>query len=339
MLRIGCLGAARIVPLALVQPSRGSNDVFLQIVGARDGARAQVFARDHGFAEGCAGYEAVVAHPEVDLVYVTLPVSEHAAWSIRALEAGKHVLCEKPFAMNGAEARAVLDDAAKNGRRVIEAFHYRYHPAFATMLDWIAAGRIGRVVRIDAEFSVPIVDKDAQEIRHRPTLGGGAFMDLGCYPLNWALALVDAPLADVRAEATLTPSSVDETMHATLSFGGGESVALQSSMAAGAGLRARLQIEGNTGVIDFVNPLAPQIGASLTLNSQGESESAVIGSGTTYAYQLAAVASALTTGSKLPTEGDAILRQQDALDAVYRAAGLGYLRANPPVMGGQARSL
>jgi predicted dehydrogenase len=324
--RIGCLGAARIAPTALVHPARVRGGAHLAAVAARDPARAEAFAALHGFERAEASYEALIAAADIDLIYNALPINLHAPWTIRALEAGKHVLCEKPFAMNAAEAEAMVTAAAASGRRVIEAFHYRYHPAFAQLLAWIGAGEIGEVRAITATFHVGIPDRDGTEIRHLPETGGGAFMDLGCYTLSWALQVMHAAPVAVTAAAILTARGVDETLEANLTFESGATAALSASMAMGQPLAASLEITGTSGAVSFLNPLAPQRGARLALTAGGRTRAAPVSRLATYVWQLDSVLTALESGEALPTEGEAILRQQRAIDAVYQAAGLRSLR-------------
>ena len=123
VVRIGCLGAARITPPALVAPAKARHDVALTAIAARDPKRAEVFAREHGFERAEQSYEALIDASDIDLIYNALPVNGHAEWSIRALNAGKHVLCEKPLAMNLREAETMANAAVRSGRRLIEAFH------------------------------------------------------------------------------------------------------------------------------------------------------------------------------------------------------------------------
>ncbi len=182
-LRIGLLGASKIAPEAIIKPALAVPRVQVTAVAARNPARAKAYAADHDISTWHDSYTALVTADDIDLVYCALPVSHHAVWTIKALEAGKHVLCEKPFAMNLAEATQMLDAARANQRRVIEAFHYSHHPAFRTCLDWLRAGLIGNVTGLQARFSAPIV-VDGVEIRSVAALGGGAMMDLGCYPLH-----------------------------------------------------------------------------------------------------------------------------------------------------------
>ena len=325
--RIGCLGAARIAPKALVDPAQVCGDAELSVVGARDLKRAEAFAERFGFQTAVEGYAAVIESPDVDLVYNPLPANLHAEWTIRALRAGKHVLCEKPFAMNLEEASAVLAVANETGQRVVEAFHHRYHPVYQTFLDWIAEGAIGTPRRFHAEFDAPIPNRGGREIRHFPETGGGAFMDLGCYPLAWALSVFGSAPETVTARATLTEHGVDETLSAELTFPDGARATLSTSMAFSSTRHAHLEIEGDSGRIRFENPLAPQMGASLTLEQDGKCvRSAHIDRTTTYYFQLRALLDALTDGSPLPTEGDAILRQHSLIDQIYAAAGLAHLR-------------
>ncbi|MEO1660863.1 MAG: Gfo/Idh/MocA family oxidoreductase [Pseudomonadota bacterium] len=327
-LGIGLLGAARITDKAVIHPAQVIPQCRLVAVAARDRARAEAFAAQHEIAAVLGSYDQVIRSEAVGLVYNPLPINLHAEWSIKALEAGKHVLCEKPFAMNVVEAEAMLAASKATGCRLIEAFHYRYHPAFETCLDWLAADEIGELKEIHAAFDVEIKD-NGREIRHRVETGGGAMMDLGCYPLHWALSITgEAPTA-VAASATLTPSGVDESLTADLSFASGVSAHLTTNMGPGAAFRADLKLIGTRGEISFTNPLAPHhplVPGALVSSNGRRSEISPI---STYAYQLAAVWSALQTGAALPTEGEMIVRQQAALDEIYAQAGLKHLRYLP----------
>lgn len=325
-MKIGCLGAARITPTAIVHPARVRPGAVLQSVAARDEMRAQAFATAHGFRRHDRDYAALVEAPDIDLVYNALPINLHAAWTIRALNAGKHVLCEKPFAMNVREAQQVLAAARTSGKRVIEAFHYRYHPGFLQAQAWIDAGEIGFVNAIDAVFNIAIDDKGGTEIRHLPETGGGAFMDLGCYPLSWALNILRQRPVHVEAKATLTSRGVDERMDAVLTFPGAVRASLSASMAAGETFAAKLHVRGTKGEIIFVNPLAPHHGGSLTLTAGAKTLSPRVSRISTYTWQLDTVLFALEAQVPLPTEGENIIMQQEVLDLVYDAAGLKHLR-------------
>lgn len=318
-LRIGILGAARIAPAAVVQPARAIAGVEVVCVGARSLASAQNFAAAHGIRTANEGYAAVAGSGDVDLVYVALPTSLHAEWTIRAAEAGKHVLCEKSFAMDSAEAAAMVVAGQAAGVRIIEAFHHRYHPAFTTFLDIVHSGAIGRLTAIDAEFSAPIAMTPG-EFRYSPALGGGAMRDLGCYALSWCLSLDDTPIAALAVDAVLTQGGVDESVTARLDFASGVTARVRTSMAAGQAIVRHLRVEGSKGTITFDNPLAPHTGSRIIREGAPD---LVFGeaSGATYFHQLAAIAQAITTGAPLPTEGAAILRQQAALDHICAQFG------------------
>lgn len=323
---IGGLGTARITEPALVQPASKLEGCCIVGIASRHLGTAKSFASKHGIARAYGSYEELLADPQVELVYNPLPINLHAKWTIRALEAGKHVLCEKPFAMNQNEAEAMLEAANQSGRRLIEAFHYRYHPGFIQMLEFVRGGVIGDIKRVVARFTVPIADKDGTEIRHQSETGGGAFMDLGCYPLHWARTVFGREPKSFNAKAELTARGVDETMVADLRFEGGGAASLYASMAESQSFEARLFIEGTAGQIEFNNPLAPQLGSRLVVSRNGQSEEIIVSLAPTYETQLAAVIEAIETGTPLPTEGEDTLGQQIALDAVYDAAGLRDLR-------------
>lgn len=327
-MNIGLLGAARITPAAIVAPAGVIPSAVLAGVAARDRGRAARFAAEHGVARTFEDYGELIAAPEIELIYNALPVNLHSIWSIAALRLGKHVICEKPLAMNADEVRAMRDAAAAGGARLFEAFHYRFHPAFDTLLDWVGRGRIGRVLAVEAHFDAPIRD-DGREIRHRPANGGGAMMDLGCYPLSWILEVVAGEPVSIRADAVLTPSGVDESMRAVLEFADGVEARLSTSMAADGAVSAALRVVGDAGEITFDNPLAPHRGAVLRLSARDHEVFAPISRISTYTHQLAAVLDAIDAGTATPMEGERLLRQQRALDAVYAAAGLSALRQRP----------
>ncbi len=324
-MRIGLLGAARITPKAIVQPASVIPTCSLQGVAARDSDRARAFAEKYGVNEAHQNYDALIEDENIDLIYNALPINLHASWSIKALEAGKHVLCEKPFAMNIDEAQAMLAAAEKSGRRIIEAFHYRYHPGFIALLDWISSGEIGAVRSIEAHFNAPIKNT-GREIRHMPETGGGAMMDLGCYPLNWVLQITGAVPVSVDAAATLTPAGVDESMKTSLAFEKGVTAYVSTSMALDSVFSAKLKVVGEAGEITLDNPLQPHMSAVLSLNASGKTVTRTPSNISTYTYQLGAVLGALRAGERTPTEGDIILRQQQAIDDIYAAAGLTHLR-------------
>ncbi|GAA3233433.1 hypothetical protein GCM10017691_29040 [Pseudonocardia petroleophila] len=180
-LRIGILGAARITGQALVDPAKETGD-RLVAVAARDPRRAEAFAAEHGVERVVGSYADVLVDPEVEIVYNPLANALHGPWNLAAVAAGKHVLSEKPFASNAAEARAVRDAAAAAGVVVLEGFHHAHHPVLLRLHELVASGELGALRRVEARFTMPAPPDD--DPRWRLDLAGGALMDLGCYPLQ-----------------------------------------------------------------------------------------------------------------------------------------------------------
>ena len=182
-LRIGILGAARIAPAALVKPASASSEVDVVAVAARSLERAQAFAAKHDIPRAHSSYEALLADPDVDAVYNPLPNGLHGRWTRAALEAGKHVLCEKPFTANAAEAREIALLAADSDRVVMEAFHYRYHPLALRAEEIIASGELGALQRVETALSFPL--PKFSDIRYDYDLAGGATMDAAATRSTW----------------------------------------------------------------------------------------------------------------------------------------------------------
>ena len=218
MLRIGILGAANIARLfaAGVRPSQ---KVAVVAVAARDAGRARKFADETGITRVHPTYDALLADPAIDAIYNPLPNSLHAEWSIRALDAGKHVLCEKPLATSGQEARAMFDAAKRNDRHLAEAYPYRAQPQTLKLGELLRQNAIGRVQLIQASFGFPLAD--AANIRMNPALAGGALMDAGCYPVSFVRMVAGSRPARVQALAQWSDSGVDRTLVASLEFASG----------------------------------------------------------------------------------------------------------------------
>ena len=176
-LRIGILGAAAIAPAAIVRPARETPGVEVLAVAARDPARAASFASRHGIDRVHGSYDALLADPEIDAVYIPLPNGLHGAWTRKAIDAGKHVLCEKPFTANATEAAEVAELADSSDRVVMEAFHWRYHPLMQRLIDLVASGDLGEITTLDAGFCFPLLKP--HDIRWSRALAGGSLMDAG----------------------------------------------------------------------------------------------------------------------------------------------------------------
>ena len=310
MIRIGILGAAKIAPPALIDPARLRDDCEVVAVAARDTARAREYAAEHTIPDIADSYEALVAREDIDLIYNALPPHRHADLTIAALEAGKAVLCEKPFAMNAAEAAGMADAAQRTGRVLIEAFHYRFHPAFQRVFDIVRSGRLGTIRRVDAAFDVTIP--------YRP----GALMDLGCYPFHWVRTLVGSEPKIVSATAHCDRPGVDTSMAAELSFPGGETGSIHTTMAPDTKFDAWIRVEGSLGQLEIKNPIHPHRGHSIKIAINGTPRTLTAPGQTTYDHQLAHVLDVLAGRTHALTGGRDAVGNMAAIDAIYRAAGL-----------------
>ena len=316
---IGILGAAGIAPAALLRPARRRDDVIVAAVASRRGA--QEYADRFGIERAYNSYAELLADPSLDLVYNALPPSLHAEWSVAALEAGRHVLCEKPFTMNAAEAEWVAAVAERSGRRAIEAFHAHYHPLSGWVRDFLAGSGVGAIRRVEATFT-GATPFDPASIRHDPALGGGALMDLGCYPIHWVRAALGAEPRVCAARATLNPLGADLEIEADLEFPGGISARVSASMAEGVPLASTLTVAGERGVLHVDNVVFPAQGHSIATEIDGVPRRRTVAGEETYDHQLAAVVDALASGRALPTEGQDPVDNMRVIDAVYAAAGV-----------------
>ncbi|HEY8040250.1 MAG TPA: Gfo/Idh/MocA family oxidoreductase [Polyangiaceae bacterium] len=320
-LRIGVLGAARIVPTALLAPARVVEDVEIASIAARDPERARRFARRHGIAGVAESYEALVSDPSLHAIYNPLPNTLHALWSIRALEAGKHLLCEKPFTSNEAEARLVADAAKRSGRVAMEAFHWRYHPLADRMRAVVASGELGRVKRIERAMCVPLPLPG--NIRYRLELGGGAAMDTGCYAVSMMRHLASAEPRVGRVEVRLSSPDVDRWMRAEVAFDDGRTGRVICSIFSATLLSIRARVEGEDGTMDVLNPIAPHVVTNrLTLTTKSGRRSEKVPGEPTYTGQLRAFAGAVLRGEPVPTDAEDAVKNMRVIDDLYRGAGL-----------------
>jgi xylose dehydrogenase (NAD/NADP) len=215
--RWGLLSTAQIND-ALIDGVRRSRVAEVVAVSSRDGARADAYARARSIPRAHAGYEALLADPDVEVVYVALPNALHVEWSIRALEAGKHVLSEKPLSADPAEVERAFDAAEAAGRLLMEGFMYRHQPQAKQLGELVASGAIGELRLVRSEFSFTLDRPD--DVRWRPELGGGALLDLGCYCVN-ATRLVAGEPSTVYAEAVVADGGSDKRFVGVLRFDNG----------------------------------------------------------------------------------------------------------------------
>ncbi|WP_202911326.1 Gfo/Idh/MocA family protein [Segeticoccus rhizosphaerae] len=330
-LRIGILGAARIAELSIVKPAAATGH-RLYAVAARDESRAKEFADRHGVERVHACYADVLADPEVEAVYNPLANGLHGPWNQRSLDAGKHVLSEKPSAANAAEARLVRTAAQRAGTVFMEAFHYPYHPLFERVCELIDAGAVGELRHLEAVLRMPAPDK--ADPRWRLDLAGGSTMDLGCYSLS-CLHLLGQRYAggsprvlSGRARERPGLDGVDECLFADLEFPSGVTGVAGSDMAASE-WDFHLTVTGSTGEIHVPDFPRPHLDDSLVLRAADGERVEHLGRRSSYTYQLEAFAAAVRTGTPVITDAEFSVRSMELVDAAYAAAGLPPRRPTP----------
>lgn len=320
VLRIGVLGAARITPDALLKPAAANPEVVVSAVAARDIGRARAFAAKHGIARVHDSYDALIADPEVDAIYNPLPNHLHGRWTRAALDAGKHVLCEKPFTANAEEAREVAAAAAGSDRVVMEAFHYRYHPMTARIEEIIDSGELGELRQVDTALSFPL--PRFSDIRYHYALAGGALMDAGCYAVHMARTFGGATPEVVSAQAKLRNPLVDRAMTAQLRFPAGHTGTIRCSLWSSNLLQISARVIGEHGELRALNPLMPQYFHRLRVSSPKGRRVERFTHRASYAYQLDAFADAVLRGVPVRTTPEDAIENMTVIDAIYQASGL-----------------
>lgn len=294
--------------------------MVVEAVAAREVTRAQTFANRHGVPRVHSGYQALIDDPHIDAVYNPLPNGLHGRWTRAALEAGKHVLCEKPFTANAAEARDIAALASSTGQVVMEAFHYRYHPLMRRMEEIVASGELGVLVRVQAAMCFPL--PVFSDIRYNYDLAGGATMDAGCYAVHLVRTLGGSTPRVVSAEATMHDARVDRAMSAELVFAGGHTGRVQCSMWSSTLLRLSARVTGDRGEMAVINPVTPQLFHRLSVRSAAGRRVERFPRRPSYRYQLDAFAAAVAGGAPVLTPPEDAVENMAVIDAMYRTAGL-----------------
>jgi predicted dehydrogenase len=266
-----------------------------------------------------ATYDDLVNDPELDVIYNPLPNSLHCEWTIAALRAGKHVLCEKPLASNALEAERMAQAADETGKILGEAFHYRYHPLADRIRALMTDGTLGRLVHVEGNFSVPIPETN---IRFDWSLAGGASMDLGCYPLHMIRYFSGLTPRVVSAKAETGPKNIDIAMEVDLELDGGVTAKMSCAMKKDSPLRASFTARGDRGELRVTNPIAPHRGHQLIVKTGAGEKTETVPGDTTFTHQLRAFIKAVRGEAKFPTDGTEGIINMRVIDDVYRAAGL-----------------
>ena len=332
--RWGILSTAAIGVRKVIPGMQKGELCDIAAIASRDLRKAEEIAQQLGIRKSYGSYEELLADPQIDAIYNPLPNQMHVHWSIKAAEAGKHVLCEKPVSLTVAEAATLLDAQRRTGVKIGEAFMVRTHPQWLRALEIVVSGRIGELRSIQGFFSY--FNTDPQNIRNMPEAGGGALMDIGCYPINISRFLFgEEPVRVFGVAERDRVMKIDRLTSGILDFPSGQSIFTCSTQLVP---YQRIQIFGTKGRIEVEIPFnAPNDRPCRILIDDGRD---VFGGGITmeavpvcdqYTIQGNAFSRAILEGTEVPVPiGDAV-KNMAVIEAIFRSAGSG--RAEAPLAG------
>jgi xylose dehydrogenase (NAD/NADP) len=310
--RWGIVSTANINRL-VIPGAQASELVDLVGVASRDRSRAEAYARDQGIPRAYGSYESLLEDPGIEAVYISLPNEGHVPWALRALEAGKHVLCEKPLTRRAADAERAFDAAERAGRFLVEAFMWRHHPQTRRLAELVGDGAIGELRLLRTVFSFSLADPG--DVRLAAELEGGALMDVGCYCVSGMRLLAGEPV-EVSAQQVVGPSGVDVRFAAVLRFEGA-----LGTLDCGLDLPARDELEaiGSDGILFADDPWHGRT-TGLELRRAGASQRIEVEAADPYRAELEDLSRAIRDGgAPLLGRADAV-GQARAIEALYRSA-------------------
>jgi predicted dehydrogenase len=314
--RWGILSTA-LINRKFLAGARTAAGVEVIAVASRDGETAIRYAQEHGIERAYAGYDALLADEDVEAVYISLPNSLHVEWTVRALEAGKHVLCEKPLGRHADEVAHAFDVAERNDRLLMEAFMYRHNPQTQRVVSLVAEGAIGRLRLIRGAFG--FLTTDSANVRLSSTLAGGALMDVGCYCVSAARLLAGEP-SSVTAQQVVGGDGVDVLFSGTLSFPGDVLAHFDAGLTVAS--RDELEVVGESGSLFLDDPWHCRVPV-IELRSDRGVERIVLEPVDSYGLEAANLAAAIR-GVEEPALGrDDAIGQARAIEALYLAAESG----------------
>lgn len=327
MLRWGVLGTAGIARSQVVPAIQSSSNGRVTALAGRDPKRNAEFASTFGIKDVFTSYEALLTSPNVDAVYIPLPNSLHAEWAMKAADAGKPVLCEKPLALNAPEARRVAEHFAAKNVPLMEGFMYRFHPQNIHALKLAKNGAIGEVREVRAHLSVDIMADAAGNVRFDKALGGGSLLDMGCYAVSAARRFLGEPTAALAAFDIDPKTGVDISATAVLEFPGARAALVSSSFkASGQGL---YQVIGTEGTIDVPRAFIPGMGSRvaeglmIVSDPDGHRGEKTFQPANHYRLMAEAFAEAVLSGKPVPYPPEDAVNNMRALDAIAESARTG----------------
>ncbi|PWH14775.1 MAG: hypothetical protein DDG60_07275 [Anaerolineae bacterium] len=291
ILHWGLLSTARI-NRAIIPPLRLSTRNRLLAVASRSQETAQAYAHEWHIPRAYGSYEALLADPEIDVIYNPLPNHLHKEWTIRAMAAGKHVLCEKPLALSAEDVDEIAAAAQQHGRVVAEAFMYRHHPQTLKVKELIKDGAIGKLQLIRGSFTFSM--KTEVNIRLNPEMGGGSLWDVGCYPISYARYLADAEPLEVFGWQVTGQTGIDDSFFGQLKFP--NQVYAQFDSGFRSPYRTHLEVVGSQGTITIPAPFKPSLNETITLTRQETVESIAIAGQELYLGEVEDLADCILAG-------------------------------------------
>jgi predicted dehydrogenase len=323
--RWGVLSTAKIAREKVVPGIRAAANSEVVAIAGRDPERTRAVADDLGIAVAHAGYEDLLADPQVDAVYIPLPNHLHTRWTLAAAAAGKHVLCEKPLALDAAAAGSMVEACEQAGVLLMEAFMYRLHPSWRAVVDMVRGGRIGELTGVQSWFSY--FNDDPGNIRNIAEYGGGALLDIGCYGVNLSRLLFGGEPDQVAAAMTLDPATgVDVLTSAILGFGGRSSTFTCCTRCEP---DQRVHIYGTDGRIEIEIPfnIPPDRPTRVHVTSGGRpptdpgTETVVFDAADQYAVQAEEFAQAVLSDGPVPVPAGDAVGNASVIDRIRDAAG------------------
>lgn len=319
-LQWGILGCASIAKGAVIPGLQKSQFNEVYAIASRDLDKAQTTAEQFNIPKAYGSYEALLADPDINAVYIPLPNHLHKEWSIRAAEAGKHILCEKPIALTASEASEMAEAAAKAGVVLSEAFMYRYHPRYDMIKDLIRTGSIGEIRAIHSSFTFNNAG-DAQNVRYRKDWGGGSIYDVGCYPIHAARLLLEQEPEAVTVQAFFSPEHDDVDMMASGLVEFENSISLTFDCGMWATFRNPLEILGTEGVIEVPHAYAiPAGGDHFYLRKNGERQLITVPLANAYSEQGDHLANVILNNAPLRFDAEDAINNMKVIDACLLSA-------------------
>lgn len=291
VLNWGLLSTAKING-ALIPPLNASKRNHLMAVASRSRATAEAYAREWDIPRAFGSYEAMLDDPKIDVIYNSLPNHLHAEWTIKAMQAGKHVLCEKPFALTLAEADAMTAAARETGKVLAEAFMYRHHPQTLKVKEMVDSGKLGNLQTFRGSFTFTLTRKN--DIRTQKETGGGSIWDVGCYPISYARTMMGSEPVEVFGWQVRGASGTDDSFFGQLRFSNERYAQFDSGFISPS--RAQVEIVGAGGTLNIPDPFKPGIDEKIYLTQAGKTKTIKIKGRELYIGEVEDMADAILLG-------------------------------------------